>query len=346
MITAEALFEKLNKITTSSPLCNYTYERCQTLTPTINAIAKLKAEKRAVILAHSYVHPDIIYGVADFTGDSYFLAKKAWETEAKVIVFPAVRFMAETAKILNPEKVVIDPNPYGGCSLADSITAEQVAHLRAQYPSHTFICYINTTAAVKALCDICVTSSNAYQILEALPNDKIYFLPDCLMGANLKNYLKEKKIDKELLFYEGTCYVHEHFQAEEALALKQHHPLLTILAHPECKPEVIEVADKTCSTTGMFDYVKKNAQANNPFLLLTECGVSARLQVEVPEARLLGSCVLCKYMKSNSLTAIEQALRDPLPSQIIEIERSTHHAALACLNAMFDLVEATNPARL
>jgi quinolinate synthase len=336
-MTPEALFEKLKTVSVANQACSYTYERCKQLAPTIESIERLKKEKRAIILAHSYVHPDIIYGVADYTGDSYYLAKKAWETEAKVIVFPAVRFMAETAKILNPEKTVIDPNPNGGCTLADSITADEVARLRMQYPSHTFVCYINTSAAVKAHCDICVTSSNAYHIIEALNNDKIYFLPDRLMGENLRNHLKNKGIDKELLFYQGACYVHEHFSVEEALSVKHHHPTLKILAHPECKPDVVAIADKTCSTTGMFDHVKSDP--HHPYLLLTECGIAARIQVEMPEAQLLGSCVLCKYMKSNSLDTIEQALRDPHPSQIITLDRSIHHAALACLNAMFEMTQ-------
>src|SRR5580698_211315 len=159
-ITAEDLFSKLKNIRVDNPLCSYTLSRCRQLFPFVEAIANLKKEKNALILAHSYVHPDIIYGVADHVGDSYGLAKEARKTSADVIVFPAVRFMAETAKILNPTKIVIDPNPDGGCSLADSISAKTVWKLKEQYPHHIFICYINTTCAVKAACDICVTSSN------------------------------------------------------------------------------------------------------------------------------------------------------------------------------------------
>ncbi len=334
-MNASALFEKLKNIRTSNPLCHYTLERCIYLAPIIQEISALKAEKKALILAHSYVHSDIIYGVADETGDSYALAKKAAETDCSTILFSAVRFMAETAKILNPEKIVIDPNPNGGCSLADSITAEDVLRLRETYPQHTFICYINTTAAVKALCDVCVTSANVYRIVEKIDNDKIYFLPDKLMGENIKNYLKNKNIAKEFLFYSGTCYVHEAFEADELSLLKSVHPSLTVLAHPECRPEVVALATHVSSTTGMFDYVKSHHSPDKQFLMLTECGIASRLQVEVPEAHLLGSCMLCRYMKSNSLETIRQALKKPQPSQIIEIDPSIRQAAARCLHAMF-----------
>ena len=176
MVTAEKLYEKLKDIHVGNPICQFTKENCELLLPTIERIEKLKREKNAIILAHNYVAPQIFYSVADYTGDSYGLSKKAKESDADVIVFAAVRFMAETAKILNPEKIVLDPNPNGGCSLADGITDADVINLRQQFPDHTFVCYINTTASVKAQCDVCVTSSNVYKIIEKIPNDKIYFL--------------------------------------------------------------------------------------------------------------------------------------------------------------------------
>lgn len=333
-LTLESLFDKLKNISVDSPVCTYTFERCRRLFPFIDAISKLKKEKNALILAHSYVHPDIVYGVADHCGDSYGLAKAAKETNANIIVFPAVRFMAETAKILNPAKTVIDPNPDGGCSLADSIDAETVYRLKEKYPAHTFVCYINTTAAVKAACDVCVTSSNVYKIIEAIPNDKIYFLPDRLMGQNIQNYLKKKKIDKELLYYHGSCYVHEQFQPEQIDFLKSQHPGLKVLAHPECKPEVVEKADVVSSTTGMIDYVKAQ-KTNSPLLLLTECGIASRLQAENPALKLVGACALCRYMRSNSLQAIYQALKDPKPSQIITIDPNIQAQSMRCIEAMF-----------
>lgn len=340
MQTAEELYQRLKNIRVDNPLCTYTYEKCERLVPLINAILKLKKEKDALILAHSYVHPDIIYTVADHVGDSYGLAMKAKETNAKMIVFPAVRFMAETAKILNPEKTVVDPNPNGGCSLADSITAEDVHRLRTQYPDHTFVCYINTTAAVKAACDVCVTSSNVYQIIENLSNDKIYFLPDKLMGQNVQNALKGKK---EILLYEGTCYVHEEFSPEEVQTLRRSHPHLSVLAHPECSQEVIQEADVVGSTSQIVNYVKEHRKESHPFLILTECGITSRLQVEHPKLNLVGSCMMCRYMKSNSLEAILHSLENP--SHPIEIDPKIQESAQACVNAMFHYAKISSPNR-
>jgi len=334
-MTLDALYAKLKNISVDNPACTYTYERCKRLFPLIEAITELKKEKNALILAHSYVHPDILYGVADHCGDSLGLATEAKNTTADTIVFPAVRFMAETAKILNPSKQVIDPNPNGGCSLASSIDADTVWALKRRYPHHTFVCYINTTAAVKAACDVCVTSSNVYRIIEKIPNDQIYFLPDRLMGQNIQNYLKQKKSRKELLFYDGTCYVHEAFQEEQVTQLKTFHPTLKVLAHPECKPEVVSLADAVLSTTGMMDYVKTHGTPETPLLLLTECGVASRLQVENPSLKLVGSCLMCRYMRSNSLEVLYQALKDPTPEQVIEIEPGLLNEAKKCMDAMY-----------
>lgn len=338
-LTADELYEKLRNIQVDHPLCRYTYERCARLIPVINEILSLKAEKNAIILAHTYVHPDIIYGVADHVGDSYGLAKNARDAESSVIVFPSVRFMAETAKLLNPDKRVIDPNPNGGCSLADSITAEEVYRLRDRHPQHTFVCYINTTAAVKAACDVCVTSSNIYRILERIPSDKIFFLPDRLMGENAKAYLKEKKIDKEVLLTDGTCYVHEEIDPESVDLLKMQYPDAKVLAHPECKPEVVEKADFVGSTTQMHQYVVDHRRDKSPFLLLTECGVASRLNAEVTAARLIGGCMLCKYMRSNSLDAIAKALQGPTAAQIVEIDAEVVKRAKACIERMFHYAE-------
>ena len=335
-----SLYEKLKNIRVDNPLCTYTEERCRQLAPWIDKIVELKKKKNGLILAHSYVHPDIIYGVADHCGDSYGLAKLAKETTADLIVFPAVRFMAETAKILNPSKTVIDPNPNGGCTLADSIDAEVVYRLREHYPHHTFVCYINTTAAVKAACHLCVTSSNVYKIIKNIPNDKIFFLPDQLMGKNLQRYLKENQIEKELLYSEGSCYVHEQFEADQIDSLRRSHPGLKVVAHPECKPEVVEKSDIVCSTTGMIDYVTSQKDLSSPFLLLTECGIASRLQVEHPHLKLVGSCSMCRYMRSNSLELIYQALKDPLPSQVIEIDPEIQTGALRCIEAMFTLANS------
>jgi quinolinate synthase len=333
----DGLYEKLNGIKSDNPACCYSRERCSYLLPVVNRILELKAEKNAVILAHSYVHPDIIYTVADHVGDSYILAKKAMEADAETILFSAVRFMAETAKILNPNKIVLDPNPNGGCSLADSITVADVDKLRKQYPEHTFVCYINTTAAIKAACDICVTSSNVYKIIDNIPNDKIVFLPDKLMGMNVQKHSP----NKEIVLYDGTCYVHEKFEATEIDAMREMHGDIIVLAHPECKPEVIAKADVIGSTSQMYDYVKKYNASGKKFLLLTECGIGARLQVEIPGVQLIGSCMLCHYMKSNSLSIIEHVLRDPQPENIVNVPENVKTGSLSTLKAMFHHANAS-----
>ena len=335
---AQELYQKLSAIKTNHLLCQYTLERCERLAPYIDSIEKLKSEKKAVILAHSYVHPDIIYGVADHVGDSYFLAKMAMESNAETIVFPAVRFMAETAKILNPNKTVIDPNPNGGCSLADAITGDEVLALREKYPDHTFVCYINTTAAVKAACDVCVTSSNVYTIIERIDNNKIFFLPDRLMGENIINHLKKNNIAKEIRLFDGTCYVHEEFTPEEIDVVKMQHPNAQVLVHPECKPEVIAKGDMVGSTGNIVSYVKEHQNEGNPFLILTECGIASRLQVEHPGLEIVGSCMMCKYMKSNSLQQVEEALSNPKPSQIVEIDPAIADRARNCIKQMFEII--------
>jgi len=338
-MNAEALYDKLKGINVGNPLCHYTLDRCRRLAPLIEEIEALKKERNAIILAHAYVHPDIIYGVADFVGDSYFLSKKAKETSADWILFPAVRFMAETAKILNPTKTVIDPNPNGKCSLADSIDENQVQALRKRYPDHTFVCYINTTAAVKAACDVCVTSTNAATIVERIENDKILFLPDKLMGENLQAHLRKKGIDKQLVLYDGTCYVHEEFTPEGVELIQKTHPGVQVLAHPECSPAVVEKSTFVGSTSEITDYVAKNHTSANPFLLLTECGIASRMQIEHPKAKFVGSCMLCKYMKSNSLEAILSSLKKPKEEQLIHLDEATRKKALLSIEKMFAYFE-------
>ncbi len=333
MITAEKLYEKLKDIQVGNPVCRFTQEHCELLLPTISRIEDLKREKNAIILVHNYVAPQIFYSVADYTGDSYGLSKNAKESDADVIVFSAVRFMAETAKILNPEKTVLDPNPNGGCSLADGITAQDVTRLRKEFPGYTFVCYINTTAEVKAQCDVCVTSSNVYAIIEKIPNDKIYFLPDKLMGENVINHLKEKGVNKDIRLWDGTCYVHEEYQPESIDQVRRNFEGVEILVHPECNSSVVGKADYVGSTSQMLNHVRESQR--DSFFLLTECGLTGLLQSEFPEKTFAGSCTLCKYMKSNSLEDILNVLENPSPHSIIEIDPETQRRALNCVNQMF-----------
>lgn len=333
MITAELLFEKLKHVRVGAESCIFTQERCEKLTPLINEIHALKAKKNAVILAHSYVSPEIVYGVADYTGDSFELSKRARESSADTIVFSAVKFMADTAKLLSPDKTVLVPSKFNGCTLADSITGAQVRALRAQYPDHAFVCYINTTAEVKAECDICVTSSNVYDIITKYPSDKIYFLPDRLMGQNIKNELQFRGVNKEILFSDGRCYVHEAYDPEMIEYLRFEHPGVRVLSHPECSSGVVEFSDFVGSTSQMMQYVK-NQEAPS-FFMLTECGLTHRLQVEVPEKKFIGSCTMCKYMKSNTLSDILRVLKQPDAQDIIEIPTDVADRARRCIDQMF-----------
>lgn len=337
MVTAEKLYEKLKAIHVGNPICQFTKENCELLLPTIERIEKLKHEKNAIILAHNYVAPQIFYGVADYTGDSYGLSKKAKESDADVIVFAAVRFMAETAKILNPKKLVLDPNPNGGCSLADGITNTDVINLRQQFPDHTFVCYINTTASVKAECDVCVTSSNVYKIIEKIPNDKIYFLPDKLMGENVIQNLKKKGVKKNIELWEGTCYVHEEYQPENIDQVRKNFNGIEVLVHPECSSAVVNKADYIGSTSQMLNHVRESDR--DSFFLLTECGLTGVLQSEFPQKTFAGGCTMCKYMKSNSLEDILDVLENPSPKNIIKIDLDTQKRALQCVNRMFEYAD-------
>ena len=332
-ITAEELYQKLKDVKVGAEVCQYSLKKCEELVPLINEINELKEKKNAVILAHSYVTPEIIYGVADFVGDSYKLSKDAIATQADLIVFAAVRFMGETAQILNPQKKVLIPGQLDGCTLADAINAGQTRDLRKKYPDHTFVCYINTIAEVKAECDVCVTSSNVYTIVENIPNDKIYFLPDKFMGQNLANEMKRRGVKKEIKFYDGVCYVHEEYNIEDINKVKLEYPDAKIVSHPECNAGVVAHSDFVGSTEQMLDFMRKTD--SKEFLMLTECGLSSRLQVEFPDKKLVGSCTLCRYMKSNTLEDILRVLKEPRPQDYVNIGEETRRKALKCIEAMF-----------
>ncbi|NTV30103.1 MAG: quinolinate synthase NadA [Candidatus Omnitrophica bacterium] len=340
-ITAQELYERLKNIKVGGQVCQYSLKKCEEFLPVINEILRLKQEMNAVILVHSYVGPEIVYSVADSIGDSYKLSREAVQSTAKIIIFVAVRFMGETAKILNPGKTVIVPAREPGCTLADSITGAQVRELRRQYPGYTFICYVNTSVDVKAECDVCVTSANVYTIVERLPGDKIYFLPDKFMGQNLVNEMKKRGVKKDIKFWNGTCYVHEEYGAEQIFKIRTEYPDVKIVSHPECNAEVVRNSDFVGGTEQMLDYMRK-ADAKR-FLMLTECGLSSRLQSEFPDKELVGSCTLCKYMKSNTLEDIRQALQSPKPGQVVEIAEPVRLRALKSLEAMFKYAEPCAP---
>ncbi|MBF0484916.1 MAG: quinolinate synthase NadA [Candidatus Omnitrophica bacterium] len=343
-LTAPELYDKLKNIKVGGSVCQYSLKKCEEYIPLVNEILRLKKEKNAVILVHSYVTPEIVYSVADYVGDSYKLSRDAMKSKARVIVFVAVRFMGETAKILNPDKEVIVPAKDPGCTLADSITAQDVQNLRKQYPDHTFMCYVNTSVEVKAECDVCVTSANVYQIVEKYPSDKIYFLPDKFMGQNLVNEMKKRGIKKDIKFWNGVCYVHEEYTAEQIFKVRSEYPDVKIVAHPECNAEVVRNSDFVGGTEQLLDYMRKTRARK--FLMLTECGLSSRLQSEFPDKELVGSCSLCKYMKSNALEEILEALKSPKPSQVVKIDEPVRLRALKSLEAMFQYAEMKPSSRV
>jgi len=336
--TADALFEALSHVKLGGTTCLFTLEKCQEIAPKINRINHLKQEKNAVILAHSYVSPEIILGVADSVGDSYELSKNAREATADTIVFTAVKFMAETAKLLNPNKRVLVPSKINGCSLADSITGADVKRLKTEFPDYTFVCYINTTADVKAECDVCVTSSNVHKIVAAIPNDNIYFLPDKLMGKNVINHLRAQGIEKDVQLWDGTCYVHEEYDPEMIAYVRLQHDGVKVLTHPECDESVLEKADFVGSTSQMLNYVR---DTNAPsYFMLTECGLTSRFQSEDPSKQFVGTCTMCKYMKSNTLDDLIRVLETPDAEDVVEIEADTAAKALHCIDAMFRYAES------
>ena len=310
-------------------------DTCREIAPLTLEINRLKKEKNAVILAHSYVEPEIVYGVGDFKGDSYFLAEKASQARADVIVFAGVVFMAETAKILSPDALVVVPDRDSGCSLADSISGEDVRKMKALYPDAAVVCYINCTAEVKAESDVCVTSSNVYDIVAGLPEKRILFVPDRLMADNIRTEMASRGVDKEIISSDGTCMVHEEFTIEQIAEARRTFPGLKIVAHPECTSEVAEQVDFLGSTGEMMKYVKSTDAPY--YLMLTECGLVSRLAVEDPEKSFIGGCRLCPYMKMNTLTKIRDALANPQAEQIITLEEDLSKRAARCIERMFEL---------
>jgi quinolinate synthase len=313
----------------------WNYESCRRIAPITLEINELKREKGAVILAHSYVEPEIIYGVSDFKGDSYYLSVKARESKAKVIVFAGVVFMADTAKILSPGATVIVPDRASGCSLADSINGEDVRRLKALHPGAPVVCYINSTAEVKAESDVCVTSGNVCKIVASLPERRVIFVPDRLMAENLRADLRRRGVDKEVISSDGTCLVHDRFTPEQVGAARAQFPGLRIAAHPECEPRVAAAADFVGSTGAMMDYVHTTDAPY--FLMLTECGLVGRLQAEEPEKRFIGGCRLCPYMKLNSLEKVRDALAHPRADQIVTLDENLRRRASRCIERMFEL---------
>jgi len=321
----EAMFARLNE--------PYTYNReaCATMVDTIHRIRLLKKQRNAVVLAHNYQRPEI-FEVADFIGDSLELARQATTVDADVIVFCGVHFMAETAKILNPSKKVLLPDLRAGCSLADTATAEDLIErrdaLRRVYPDLQIVAYVNTTAAVKAVADVCCTSSNAAKIVNALPTNNILFVPDRHLGEHV-----QKETSKNVITWDGNCYVHHEITPENILKVKEGLPGIRVLVHPECRADVAALADAVLSTSGMVSYAK--ASDAHDFLVVTECGLSDRLLVEVPEKQFYKACKLCRFMKMITLEGTLASLQEL--QHEISLDEDVRQGAERSLRRMLEL---------
>ena len=313
------------------------YERVKTVIPDIewsvhapyiDAINRLKRQRNAVILAHSYQTPEIFHCVADISGDSLALARKAAETDAEVIVMAGVHFMAETAKLMSPDKIVLIPDLEAGCSLAASITAADVRALRERYPGVPVATYVNTSAEVKAESDICCTSSNAVQVVESLGAERVIFLPD----EYLADYVAGQT-EVEIIGWQGRCEVHERFTGQEIDDYRQAFSNIVILAHPECPPDVLAAADFVGSTSQMTNYVRDRQPER--VLMVTECSMSDNLAAEHPNVEFVRPCNFCPHMKRITLAKILESLESLTPR--VEIDPAIAGRARAAVARMLAL---------
>ncbi len=271
--------------------------------PYIYKINQLKKEKNAVILAHNYQTPEIYHGISDFSADSFALAVEAAKTKADIIVMCGVHFMAETAKLMSPEKKVLLPDMRAGCSLSSSITGENVRNLKKQNPGVPVVSYINTSADVKAETDVCCTSANAVKIINSLRVKKVIFLPDYYLAKYVTS-----QTDVEIISWKGTCEVHEQFNDEEINEIRKNNPGIKIIAHPECPPDVINASDFAGSTSGMIKYVKDNQPEK--VMMVTECSMSDNVQVDNPNVQFIRPCNLCPHMKRITLPKVLDCLEN------------------------------------
>jgi quinolinate synthase len=312
----------------------------QSHAPLIAAINALKREKHAVILAHNYMTPEIFHGVGDYVGDSLGLAREAARSDAKIIVQAGVHFMAETSKVLCPDKTVLIPDLRAGCSLAASITAADVRLIKQRYPGLPVVTYVNTTAEVKAETDICCTSANAVQVVEWAARewgvDRVILLPDEFLARNVA-----RQTEVKIIAWQGRCEVHERFTAEDILEIKAAYPEAQVLAHPECPAEVLEVSDFAGSTAAMTDYVSKNHPKQ--VVLITECSMADNVACDAPDTEFVRPCNLCPHMKRISL----QNIYDALLNEQFEVRVAADIAdrARLAVQRMIDMPPPAVPAR-
>jgi quinolinate synthase len=296
--------------------------------PYVAAINELKQRRNAVILAHNYQTPEIFHGVADITGDSLALARQAAKTNSDVVVLCGVHFMAETAKLLSPQKTVLIPDLEAGCSLASSITAGDVRLLRQRYPGVPVVTYVNTSAAVKAESDICCTSANAVEVVESLGVDRVIFLPDEFLGRYVAS-----KTPVEVILWKGHCEVHERFTAADVRHYKEHYSDIEVLAHPECPPEVLAEVDFVGSTASMIKHL--NGSNSRRVVMITECSMSDNVAVEFPQIEFIRPCALCPHMKRITLPKILHSLNTM--EHKIEIEPAIAERARRAVQRMVEI---------
>jgi quinolinate synthase len=308
--------------------------------PLIAEINRLKREKDAVILAHNYMTPEIFHGVGDYVGDSLGLAKEAAKSKARVIVQAGVHFMAETSKILSPEKRVLIPDLAAGCSLASAITGADVRLIKQRYPGLPVVTYVNTTAEVKAETDICCTSANAVQVVEHAARewgvDRVILLPDEFLARNVA-----RQTEVGIIAWAGRCEVHERFTAQDILDLKEAYPAAQILAHPECPAEVLEVSDFAGSTAAMSDYVMQRKPKQ--VVLITECSMADNVACDAPDTEFVRPCNLCPHMKLITLQNIHDALLHGRYE--VTVDPAVAAKAAAAVQRMIDMPPPSRPAR-
>ena len=316
----EDVYRKMDRVVTPPDWVSFA--------PYVKAINELKKERNAVVLGHNYMTPEIYHGVSDFVGDSLQIAMKAQEVDAEVIVQAGVHFMAETSKILSPEKTVLMPDMEAGCSLAESITADGIEEMRAKYPGAPVVTYVNTTADVKAASDICCTSSNAVQIVDAMDSDTVIMTPDQYLAQNVANQSK-----KNIVFWPGSCIVHEQYTAKDLQEFREWNPGTRLIAHPECPPDVVAEADFSGSTAGIIKYVTDEKPERA--MLITECSMASNISDALPEVDFVGPCNMCPYMKKISLEKILYVLHT-MENQV-EVDPSVADGARQSVQKMIDL---------
>ena len=297
--------------------------------PLIEEIQELKRKKNVCVLGHNYMTPDVYHGVSDYVGDSLGLARRAAETDADIILFNGVHFMAETAKILNPEKLVLIADPLAGCSLAESITALDVRGLKARYPGVPVVTYVNSSAEVKAETDICCTSANAVRIVNSLPDRQVIFLPDAYLAKNVA-----LATDKEIISWEkGKCMVHEQYSASDIRAARRQFDELTVIAHPECDTDVTGEADFSGSTSQMEDFIRQSPARN--IMLVTECSMGDNLRTQFPDRHFVSTCQTCPHMKKITLQKVRDALvREEVA---VEVDPEIQRRALRSVQRMLEV---------